>query len=298
MINYIGKRLLALIPVLLIIIFLVFGMQYLAPGNPALLQLGPSATEEEVYKWNEEYHLNDPFLVQFGKYVSGIVTKADFGKSYRTGKSVTDEIFARWPVTFVLTMLTEIAAFIIGLVAGTIAALNRNTWKDNVVRVAGILGTSMPNFWFALLLILLFSVNLGWFPVSGWYGPRYWILPALTAGIIGASSYMRNIRSAVLDNTKQDYVTTARAKGQKESYVIGHHIMGNAMIPIITSVGLHFAKGLGGNRVIEQIFAIPGLGRYMVEAINNRDYPQLRGAIVLMAITVTFLSEYLCLNDL
>lgn len=279
-----------MIPVILAVIFLIFFLQFLAEGDPAVLQLGPEASEQELYEWREKFNLNDPMFVQFGKYLKDIVTKGDFGKSYRTGQSVTAELFSRWPVTFLLTLLTEIAGFSLGMLTGTIAALNRDTWKDNVARVFSMLGTSMPNFWFALLLIQLFSVKLQWLPVSGWYGPKYWVLPALAAGILGAASYMRNIRAAVLDVIKQDYVRTARAKGQKESVVIRHHVMRNAMIPIITSVGLHFAIGLGGSMIIEQIFAIPGLGRYMVEAINNRDYPQLRAAIVLTAITVSVIN--------
>ena len=153
-----------------------------------------------------------------------------------------------------------------------------------------MIGAAMPSFWFALLLILKFAVDLKWFPVSGWYGPQYWVLPAISTGVLGAAGYMRNVRAAVLDNVKQDFVRTARAKGQKESKVIFHHIMGNAMIPIITCAGLHFAIALGGTMIIEQIFAIPGLGRYMVEAISNRDFPQLRAAIILTAVTVSMVN--------
>ena len=287
MLKYIGRRLLLIIPVIIAVIFLVFFLQFIAPGDPAQLQLGADATAEELDAWREEYGLNDPLVVQFGKYVYGIITRGDFGKSYRTGQPVADELFSRWPTTFVLATLTQVVGFTIGIIAGTVAALNRNTWKDDIARVLSMVGNSMPVFWLALLLIMLFSVKLRWLPVSGWYGAKYWVLPAVSSGLLGAAAYMRNVRAAVLDNVKQDFVRTARAKGQKESVIVRHHIMRNAMIPIVTSIGLHFSTALGGTMIIEQIFAIPGLGRYMVEAINNRDYPQLRAAIILTAVTVS-----------
>lgn len=290
MFRYIAKRLLMMIPVILAVTFLIFFLQALAPGDPAELQLGMDATEEEKDAWRERYNLNDPLLVQYGKYLWGIVSQGDFGHSYRTGQVVTQELFSRWPTTFVLAILTQIVAATIGVAAGVFAALNRNTWKDGVIRILAMIGAAMPSFWFALLLILKFAVDLKWFPVSGWYGPQYWVLPAISTGVLGAAGYMRNVRAAVLDNVKQDFVRTARAKGQKESKVIFHHIMGNAMIPIITCAGLHFAIALGGTMIIEQIFAIPGLGRYMVEAISNRDFPQLRAAIILTAVTVSMVN--------
>lgn len=290
MFRYIVKRLLMMIPVILAVTFLIFFLQALAPGDPAELQLGMDATEEEKDAWREQYNLNDPLLVQYGKYLWGIVSRGDFGHSYRTGQVVTQELFSRWPTTFVLAILTQVVAATIGVAAGVFAALNRNTWKDGVIRILAMIGAAMPSFWFALLLILKFAVDLKWFPVSGWYGPQYWVLPAISTGVLGAAGYMRNVRAAVLDNVKQDFVRTARAKGQKESKVIFHHIMGNAMIPIITCAGLHFAMALGGTMIIEQIFAIPGLGRYMVEAISNRDFPQLRAAIILTAVTVSMVN--------
>lgn len=290
MTRYVLKRILQLIPVLIAVIFLIFVLQFLAKGDPAVLRLGVEATPEELHAWRESYGLNDPMLVQFCKYLWGIVTRGDFGTSYRTGQSVTSEIFVRWPVTFTLAIVTNIVGFSLGLSMGIVSALNRNSWKDNLARVFGMLGSSIPQFWFALLLIMLFSIRLKWLPVSGWYGPRYWVLPALAQGVLSAAAYMRNVRASVLDNVQQDFVRTARAKGQKESKVIWHHIMGNAMIPIVTAIGMHFATALGGTMIIEQIFAIPGLGRFMVESINNRDFPQLRASIILTAVTVTIIN--------
>ena len=290
MTRYIFKRILQLIPVLIAVIFLIYILQFLAKGDPAVMRLGTEATPEELAAWRQSYGLNDPLLIQFGKYLWGIVTRGDLGRSYRTGQAVTTEIFARWPVTFTLAIVTNIVGFSLGLALGIISALNRNSWKDNVARIFGMIGSSMPSFWFALLLIMLFSIKLRWLPVSGWYGVQYWILPAFTQGILSAAAYMRNVRASVLDNVKQDFVRTARAKGQKERVVIWHHIMGNAMIPIVTAIGMHFAVALGGTMIIEQIFAIPGLGRFMVESINNRDFPQLRASIILTAVTVTLIN--------
>ncbi|MBC8536427.1 ABC transporter permease [Clostridiales bacterium BX7] len=290
MVKYVLKRILQLIPVLIAVIFLIYVLQFMAKGDPALMKLGPDATPEQLEEWRESYGLNDPLLVQFGKYLWGIVTRGDLGTSYRTGQSVTSEILARWPVTFVLAIATNVVGFSLGLILGVVSALNRDTWKDNLARVFGMLGSSIPTFWFALMLIILFAVQLKWFPVSGWYGPKYWVLPALAQGILSAAAYMRNVRASVLDNVRQDFVRTARAKGQKESVVVWHHIMGNAMIPIVTAIGMHFATALGGTMIIEQMFAIPGLGRFMVESINNRDFPQLRASIILTAITVTVIN--------
>ena len=290
MVKYVLKRVLQLIPVLIAVIFLVYVLQFLAKGDPAVMKLGTDATQEELETWRDSYGLNDPLLVQFGKYLWGILTRGDFGRSYRTGQPVTTEIFARWPVTFTLAIVTNVVGFSLGLILGIVSALNRNSWIDNLVRVFGMLGSAMPTFWFALLLIILFSIKLKLLPVSGWYGVQYWVLPALTQGILSAASYMRNVRASVLDNVKQDFVHTARAKGQKESVIVWHHIMGNAMIPIVTAIGMHFATALGGTMIIEQIFSIPGLGRFMVESINNRDFPQLRASIILTAVTVTVIN--------
>lgn len=290
MVKYVLKRILQLIPVLIAVIFLIYVLQFLAKGDPAVMRLGTDATPEELNEWRENYGLNDPLLVQFGKYLGGILLRGDLGTSYRTGQPVTDEIFSRWPVTFTLAIATNVVGFSLGLMLGIVSALKRDTWIDNLARVFGMLGSSIPTFWFALLLILLFSIQLRWLPVSGWYGPQYWVLPALTQGILSAAAYMRNVRASVLDNVKQDFVRTARAKGQRESVVVWHHIMGNAMIPIVTAIGMHFATALGGTMIIEQIFAIPGLGRFMVESINNRDFPQLRASIILTAITVTVIN--------
>lgn len=287
MVRYVIKRLLLMIPVLLGVSLLIFALQAITPGDPARLMLGDEATEEEIMNWKEEKGLNDPFFVQYGKYMWNIITKGDFGVSWRTGQKITDQVISRWPTTFLLATLTTVVAVAIGLILGILAANHRGSWMDTVVRVLGMAGISMPNFWFALLLIMLFAVKLKWLPVSGFYGIQYWILPACTLGILGSAGLMRVTRSSMLDNINQDYVRTARAKGQTESVVTRHHILRNALIPIITSVGGYFAANMTGAMILEQIFAIPGLGSLMVNSINTRDFPQLRASVLLVAATVS-----------
>ena len=284
MIRYVIRRILLMIPVLIGVTLLIFVLQSMTPGDPAKLVLGPSAEEQELNMWRDKYGLNDPVIVQYGKYMAGLV-RGDFGISYRTGRSITTTVLERWPTTFLLALLSLVVSVAIGMLLGIVAALNRRSWIDSVIRFLGMIGSSMPNFWFALLLIMLFALNLKILPVSGFYGPRYWVLPSATLGILGSAGILRITRSAMLDNINADFVRTARSKGQSEGVITFRHVLGNAMIPIVTSVGGMFAMSLGGTIVLEQIFAIAGLGKLMLDAINQRDFPVVRGTVLLMAIT-------------
>ncbi len=284
---YIFKRILMMIPVLLGVTLIIFSLQLVTPGDPARLILGDEALEEEVQQWNEDRGLNDPFFVQYFRYVWNIATKGDFGSSWRTGKSITRSIIERWPTTFLLATLCTSMAVVFGMILGIIAAKNRSTWVDSSIRVFSMVGISMPNFWFALLLILLFAVKLRWLPVSGFYGVKYWILPVITIGLLGSAGQMRMVRGSYLDNSNADFVRTAKAKGQTEKVITRHHILRNALVPIINSAGMYFAINMSGTMILEQIFAIPGLGSLMVAAINGRDFPQLRASVLLVAITVS-----------
>ena len=287
MARYITKRIILMIPVLLGVSLIIFALQFITPGDPARLVLGDEATEEQIESFHEEYGLNDPFLVQYVKYMWGIIRHGDFGNSYRTGRNITDEVIQRWPTTFALATITTMISAIIGLSLGILSAKYRDTWVDTAARVLGMLGLSLPSFWFALLLIMRFSVKLKWLPVSGLYSPAHWVLPCLSLGILGAAALMRVTRSSMLDNMRQDFVRTARAKGQTESVITRHHILRNAMIPIITSIGARFAHCMGGAMVLEQVFAISGLGKLMVDSVNARDYPQLRASVLLVAVSVS-----------
>lgn len=286
MIRYVIRRLILMIPVIIGVTLLIFLLQAFTPGDPAKLTLGNDSTEEEREQWREERDLNDPILVQYVKYMWNVM-HGDFGISYRSPKNITTTIFERWPTTFLVAMLSVSISAFIGITLGITAALHRNSWIDSFARFLGMLGVSMPNFWFALLMIMYFALDLKWFPVSGFYGPEYWVLPMATVGILGSAGLLRLTRSAVLDSLSADYVRTARSKGQKESKVVVHHVLRNALVPIVTSIGGHFAASLGGTIIIEQIFAIPGLGQLMVNAIYQRDYPLIRGSVLLVAVTAS-----------
>lgn len=287
MIWYTIKRIFAMIPVLIGVSILLFFIQAVAPGDPAVQVLGLDSTEAERQVWREEQGLDDPIVVQYGRYMWGIISRGDFGNSYRNGKPIVGDLMSRWPVSITLALLCITVASALGISLGILSAIKRGTWIDSIARVFSIIGVSLPGFWFALLLIMLFALELQWLPVSGSYGAKYWILPVATQGILSAAGIMRYTRASVLDNVQQDFVRTARAKGQRESYVIRHHIMGNAMIPITTSIGQVLVGMMAGIIVIEQIFSLPGLGTLMLQAISQRDFPTLRGSVLLVAVTTS-----------
>ena len=284
--KYILKRILWMIPVVIGVSLLVFVVLDLSPGEPARMVLGDQATNEDVAEFNHKYGLDEPLLVQYGKYMYRIVTKFDFGESYVNGRSVTAEILSRFPKTFVLALAITLIATVIGVLLGMLAGLHRGSLIDSFVQVVAVLGVSVPEFWLGLLLILFFGVRLRWFPVSGFYGPQYIVLPAMTVGLICSASTMRITRSAVLDYINEDFIRTVRAKGQAESVITWKHIFKNALIPIVTNIGSQFASVLGGTITTETVFAIPGLGKMLKEALTSRDYPQIRGAVIMLAIIV------------
>jgi len=284
MVKYVLKRLLMMIPVVLAVILLLYVLLTLAPGDPARIILGEDAAQELVDAKREELGLNDPILIQYGKYVAGIMTKGDFGNSYSTGKPVANALLERFPTTIGLAVSGLLVMSLIGIPIGIISAVRQYSWIDNISVAVGMIGVSMPNFWLGLVLIMFFSLKLGWLPASGFYGPAYWILPAITVGVNSAATLMRTTRSSMLECVRQDYIRTARAKGQKENVVVMHHALRNALIPIITVLGMQFGILLGGAVVIESIFSIPGLGKYIVDSIQTRDYPVVLGGVVLMAI--------------
>ena len=283
MIRYILKRIVALIPVLLGVSFIIFSLLYFTPGNPAEYMLGMDATEENIQALEEELGLNDPFLVRYFNYIKDIVTKFDFGKSYTTKQSVTIEIMDRIPATLTLAVLSVAFATIVGVVAGVIAAVKQYSIFDKLATVIALTGVSMPNFWTGLMLIIIFAVNLKVLPPSGFDTPLHWILPTLTVGMASSATIMRQTRSAMLEVIRQDYITTARAKGQKEIVIVFRHALRNALIPIITVVGISFGTMLGGAILAESIFSIPGIGKLMVDAISVKNYPMVQGGVLFIA---------------
>ena len=286
MLRYIAKRILMMIPVLLAVSFLIFTLMYLAPGDPARIILGDDAPETAILEKREELGLNDPFLVQYGRYIYNI----DFGMSYSTGEPVVKTLLERYPVTIELALCCMFMMIVMGLPIGIISAVKQYSFLDNVLVSTGLIAVSMPNFWLGLVLIMVFSLNLRLLPASGFYGWKYWILPAMTVGFSNAASLLRTTRSAMLECIRQDYVDTARAKGQSEFKTIMHHVLGNAWIPILTVIGMTFGRLLGGAIISEQIFSIPGLGKLMIDSINMRDYPMVRGGVLMLAFTFSIMN--------
>lgn len=289
--KYIFKRLLYMIPVILGVLLLVFIMISITPGDPArMLAGGEDATQESVERIREEYGFNEPMYVQFGNYVWRLVTKGDLGISYQSKRPVAKEIMGRFPTTISLALVSVICAVGIGIPLGIISATRQYSLIDNISMTLALIGVSIPNFWQGLMLILLFSIKLDWLPSSGFYGWKYWILPAITIGTSSAAIITRMTRSSMLEVIRQDYIRTARAKGQSERVVIIRHALKNALIPIITVVGIQFGHLLGGAVLTETVFAIPGVGKFMVDAIKARDFPVVQGGIVIMAIVFSFVN--------
>jgi peptide/nickel transport system permease protein len=290
---YAARRILMLIPILLGVSLLTFGITHLTPGDPARLMLGQFATAEQVASLREELGLNDPILVQYGRFLWNVL-HGDFGRSFRGQTPVLQEILDRFPSTLQLTIAAMSISILLGVSAGMIAATSRSRWVDRIVMFSSITGLSIPNFWLAVLLIIVFGIQLKWLPVTTSTGWKGLILPTIALSIPTAAVLARLTRSSILEVIREDYVRTARAKGLTKRAIAFMHILRNALIPVVTVVGLQFAGMLGGAVFVESVFARPGLGRFAVSAIAARDYPQIQG-IVLFAATVYVLIN-LCVD--
>ena len=273
MARYILKRLLWMIPIVLGVAVLVFTLMTFCPGDPAAIVLGSTATEQDLALMREQMGLNEPFIVRLGTFLSDTFIHFDLGESWITGASIKAELMERLPRTMVLSLTTLALSVLVGMPLGIAAAVKQNGWQDNLCMTFALLGVSIPNFWLALLLILLFSVNLGWLPAMGIGSWKHYILPAMAGCMGGVAQLARQTRSSMLDVIRSDYITTARAKGVPEFKVITKHALKNGLIPIITVIGTHFGRMLGGAMVIETIFSIPGMGMYIVSGVNSRNYP-------------------------
>lgn len=283
MLRYIGKRLLMLIPVILVTSLLIFWAMSLTGGDPALMILGDNATPAQIEELREEMGLNDPFVVQYANYMKGMFT-GDMGKSYITNKDVFKTFMEKLPNTLMLGGAAVLIAVIVSIPLGVYTALNQNTWKDTAGMIFALFGTSMPNFWLGLMLILLFSLKLGLLPSGGKTGFSSLILPAVTVGFGLAALITRTTRSSMLDVIRQDYMTTARAKGCSEKQVIYKHGLKNALIPIITAIGLQMSLVITGSVLAETVFSWPGIGRLVYESISKRDTPMVTGSIIMCSI--------------
>lgn len=279
-----------LIPVILITSFLIFWAMSLTGGDPAMIVAGEGATTEEIEVVREELGLNDPFMVRYFNYVKGMVT-GDMGKSYVTNKDVFKTFMEKLPNTLMLGGAAVLIAIVIALPLGIYTAIHQNTWKDTAGMVFALFGTSMPNFWLGLMLIIIFSLKLGWLPSGGKGGFDTLILPALTVGLGLAALITRTTRSSMLDVIRQDYMTTARAKGCSEKRVIFTHGLKNALIPIITAIGLQMSMVITGSVLAETVFSWPGIGRLVYDSIAKRDTPMVTGSIILCSV-------FMCLINL
>jgi peptide/nickel transport system permease protein len=279
MLTYIIRRIIAIVPVLLAISFLVFAIAKMTPGDPAAMMLGVRATPDNIARLREQLHLNDPLLTQYGRYIWNIL-HGDFGVSYKGQTQVLDEIARRFPNSFELGTAAFIFAVVVGIPSGLLAAMQHNHAIDSIISVFALIWLSLPIFWIGILIIILFGVKLNWIPITGGEGFKELIAPAFCLGIGPAAVLARLTRSSVLDVLGEDYIRTARAKGVTERLVRYRHVLRNAMIPIVTFLGLLFADLIGGAVFIEAVFARSGLGTFAIDAINARDMPQIQGIVL------------------
>lgn len=290
MIKFIIKRLIALIPVLIGVSLLVFFILDLAPGDPAKTILGETARPEDIAQLREDMGLDDPFFVRYGRYMFDLV-QGDLGISYKTKDPVGEEIWARLPNTALLALTSTAVAILLALPLGIIAAIKQNTLFDGISMFISLVGVSMPVFWMGLLLILLFSVKLGWFPVAGAdQGIRSLVLPSIALGFMHMAAIARTTRSSMLETIRQDYIRTVRAKGLPEGAVIKDHALRNALIPTTTVIGLQIGSMLGGSVLTESVFSWPGIGRFMIQSIQGRDIPGVMGCIIIFAISFALIN--------
>lgn len=283
MYKYILKRLLLMIPVILGISFIIFSIMSFMPGNPARLLLGEKATAASIEALNKEMGLDDPFLMRYARYL-GDVVQGDFGVSYRTGIPVVEEIQQRFPTTLKLAIYSVLFATVIGLPIGILSAVKQYSWVDNFSMVVGLGFISVPPFWLGLLLIIFFSLKLGWLPAFGSDTPAHYILPAITSSASTFATLMRMTRSTMLEVIRQDYVTTAVAKGAGKARIIFHHCLRNALIPLITVLGVNFGGLLGGSIITESVFGMSGIGNLLIFSIRSKDVPSVMACTLLLAI--------------
>lgn len=284
MFSYIIKRFLYMIPVLLCVTVIVFTLLYITPGDPTVMILGDMATPEQYEALRESMGLNDGYFIRLGNYLKDLIFHLDLGNSYLNGQPVMTEILARYPITLKLAFLGVGFGLAFGVIMGVLSAIRQNSILDHVCVSISLFGTAAPIFWTGLLLIVIFSVKLDILPATGSYGPEYWVMPVCVLGLQNGAFIARITRSSMLEVIRQDYIRTARAKGQKEVLVIIRHALRNAWIPILTVVGNQLCVALAGATVVETIFSLPGLGRYLIDSLNGKDYIAVQGVVLFIGI--------------
>ena len=272
-----------MIPIILCVAILIFVLMNFIPGDPATIALGPGATKEDIQAYRDVLGLNDPYIVRLGNYLYKMFFRLDFGMSFTFGTPVIADLLARFPYTLLIAVICITLSSLIGIPLGVSSALKANRVYDRVVMVLSLLFNSIPGFWLALLLIILFSLQLGWLPSFGFEHWTNYILPCFANAMSGVAAITRQTRSSILEVIRSDFVVTARSKGLRKSRVTYGHALPNGLVPVVASIGVTFSHMMGGTLIIETIYSIPGLGSYMIKAISARDYPAVQGAIVFVA---------------
>ncbi len=283
MLEYVGKRVISTVPVLIGITLITFLLMNWVPGDPVIMMFEKRADPATIERIREEYGLNDPLPVQYVRFLWGAV-RGDLGRSFHTKEPVTRAIMQRLPATAKLASSAMFVGLAMGLTVGIISAVKQYSAFDHIAMVTALAGISVPLFWFGLLLQILFGLKLRWLPISGYYGAKYLVLPAITLGIRYAASIARMTRSSLLEVVRQDYIRTARSKGLSERVVIFKHALKNAMIPVVTIVGMQLGGLMTGAILTETVFCIPGLGRLAYDGIYYRDYTLIQGTVLFTAV--------------
>ncbi len=286
--KFVLRRLLLIIPIVFGVVFIVFTIMNITPSDPGRAILGLNASQEAVDKFNEEIGYNRPFFTKFFDYIVGIITRFDFGTSYSTNKTVINEISINFPVTFKLVIISSILNACIGISIGVYSAVKQYSLADNILRVTAMIMAAVPEFWVAMLAILLFALKLKWLPSNGIDSWKGWVIPIAITTLTQAAPLIRLTRTILLETIRQDYIRTVRAKGAPEKIVIWRHAFRNSLLPVINNVGIRFAGSLGGMVVMEQMFSMPGLGNLSLKAIYAKDLPVVMGCTL-------FLSSIFCL---
>jgi peptide/nickel transport system permease protein len=283
MIKFIVRRMLGLVPLLLAVATVTFLALELAPGDPAVLMLGQDATPQGLIDLRRQLGLDRPLTDRYASFIANLV-RGNMGRSFRTRIPVTEDLARTFPVTLTLALCATALSTLVGLAVGVFSSVRRHSFLDYVVRIIILTTVSMPVFWLGLVMIYWFSIRLPWFPVSGWGTPSHVVLPGLALAAFPLASIARITRSSILDVLRHDYVRSARAKGVTEGGILTRHVLKNALVPVVTVVGLQFGILLGGAVITETVFALPGLGTLVVTAVLARDYAIIRGAVLLVAV--------------
>ncbi len=281
--KYILQRCLWMVVILLATAFLIFTILYFTPGDPARIFSSSTASEADITALRHQMGLDRPYLVQLGDFLYRSFFKLDFGNSYIYKVPVFQEMANCLPRTMTIGLVAMVLNLIIGLSLGIFAGTHEGKWQDSATMAIAMVFISAPDFWVALMMIVLFAAKLGWLPAYGIGGPQYYIMPIICAALGGIAVNARQTRSSMLEVFREDFVTTARAKGQSENVVVRKHMLPNALMPIITGIGIGFSRIVAGSAIIENVFSIPGVGLYMLNALNNRDYPVIRGTVLFFA---------------